>query len=315
VDLSLRVDKLAPPRLQNNNIDPNDPSPFMNYSRFPGDTVGLKSSKVLFHYGRSVYRIGGLIGRPDLTTHEQQMAASDEPNFNYWPESLDLFKTGGFHDPLSWNPNLGWETGKKSNMRWIEMSAIAPDLFDITHYSIEPDFYNNYFKRMESGFFKKRPPTDTANFVLRRDFGSRINDSKAGNTLNDFGIKDQIKAMDEFNNDVNAFINVKTGLTYITKSIGNVLTSWMSANLLGEDYSDPKSSNNASHFGHCGDTAAGDDNNSVIKATDFAAPGSCTGNFQGRTGYSVKIQSIQGFQESEMANKVYLENMKADLGL
>lgn len=314
-NLNLRVDKLAPPRLQNNSIDPNDPSPFMNYSRFPGDTAGLKSAKVLFQYGKSVYRIGGLVARPDLTSPEQQLAAADEPNFNYWPESLDLFKQGSANDPLSWNPNLGWEDGKKSNMRWLEISAIAPDLFDITHYSIEPDFYNNYFKRMENGFFKKKPPTDTANFALRRDFGSRINDPKVGNKLNDFGIKDQLKAMEEFSKDTNAFVDVQNSLTYITKNIGNVLTSWMSTNLIGEDFENPLSSANAPNFGHCGDNQGTDDNNAIVKPTEFAAPGSCTGKFQGRTGYSVKIQSLQGFPENEMANKIYLEKMRTDLGI
>lgn len=122
----------------------------MNYARYPADKVGLASSKVLYQYGRAVYDIGNYLNTTSPIT------TNDEPSFNHWPDSIDIPKR--CQDPLSWNPRLGWnanDDAHKSRMRWIELAAISPDLFDITHYSIEPDFYNNYFTRMRDGFFNR----------------------------------------------------------------------------------------------------------------------------------------------------------------
>ena len=158
-------------------------------------------------------------------------------------------------------------------MRNLETIAIAPDLFDITYYSIEPDYYNLYFKRIRDGYLPKKLGY---NQLPRSDIGSRIGDKN----LEGFNIKDQMAAVRTTSGQANR-IDIKSKLKYLVippdpnfsgNQIAPLLTSWVSKSI--SDYSFSKDV-----FAHC-DTLPG---------KDSPTSGSCIG--PGRTGYSVKLVS------------------------
>ena len=66
---------------------------------------------------------------------------------------------------------LGILTSNQSpTIRTYELAAITPDLFDITYYSIEPNFNNNYLSKLEAN---RGPLGIPASVPLRGDLGSR----------------------------------------------------------------------------------------------------------------------------------------------
>lgn len=313
IDINAKTDIHLPPRFPIP-PEPKDEKPFPNYSRYPGDQFGLQSNKVLYQYSKAIWVIGGVANIQGVNSAALNHTNTMEPNFLKWPwVADDLLSNSGQHDLLSWNEVDRWNMNdpasvKRSQMRWLELSAIAPDLFDLSYYSIEPDFYNNYFVKLKNGYFKK-VTQETKDLVLRRDFGSRINDSNIGNELEGFSIKDQIKATQSYRKE---FLDVKDTLNYIALKSGNLLNSWFSATAFSEDYTSPSSNENKTHFGKCNDdSSTGSDNEPILEVgpKQPPAPGSCVGKFQGRTGYSVKIQSINGFSD-QILNKFYLDEAK-----
>lgn len=121
-------------------FDPQNPatgfqdSEIPNYSRFPGDPLGLRSRLAL-----SMLRRALILERKRIST-------------NFWgriPEDL-AYQKGG--DVLAWSvvPEENSSSGDPQNpgpwIRPYEVAAVSPDLFDIAYYSIEPNFLENYMK-------------------------------------------------------------------------------------------------------------------------------------------------------------------------
>jgi hypothetical protein len=246
--LTTKTDILVPLRVDTGRItvNPNDPDVEINFapsvSRYWGDEIGQRSELTMAHAAQAIHRI-------------------EKIDFMWWTHLLDddLDTIGSAGDSLAWDN----EAGRSPPMRNLEIASIAPDQFDITHYSIEADFADNYLLRLRQGYGNKY------NYLMRPDLGTRL--KGAEDKLARFNIRHQIETvMDPQKNTM----DVTNKLTYFLTDFGGLLTSWQAPN--SYDYSlDPN------RFGKCLRTI--DDDIDINKKTT----GSCIAG--GRTGYSVKL--------------------------
>jgi hypothetical protein len=118
------VDPLMAPRVLAGGLlnSQQDPRRLPNYSRYPGDNLGVSSSLA----------INALTGMSGLT------ASFD----SYAGISADMV-AGADNDPMAW-------LGGPVDIRNFEIAAISPDLFDITYYSVESDFTRNYLQKLQA---------------------------------------------------------------------------------------------------------------------------------------------------------------------
>lgn len=296
-----------------------------NFSIFVGDKKGLRDGDYIaaYHSALAIRDINNRDGNPDSNRNTDTKLANTGgwPNYDNWT-TIDNAAISDFrdYDTLASNdPNM-------SGMRALEISAIAPNQFDITHYSIDPDFYNNYYKKLyNSGLSKILAATGKTDSMkldwLRADFGAvgmRADQEEQPPPLTErtFSVKDQILLK-------NIVLNTKptqtTGmpgkhvgkeyskiLNHLISLQSSLLTSWT---YLGfTNYTDFPEADKATSgtdvmlFGHCkdswNDTIVAQDqptsNENFKTPMDKAAllpptPGNCVTG--GRTGYSVKIVS------------------------
>ncbi|WP_413289341.1 TadE/TadG family type IV pilus assembly protein [Bdellovibrio sp. HCB337] len=272
-----RTDPLAPWREgdKNNTAGYKDTTRIANFSRYVGDKAGMKSRTVQGQYGRAIHNISPIWSRKSVSEIDGEIGrvrSEDEPNFFHWSHLGFDFNVEKSGDILAWN------TAKNSypKMRDLEISAILPDQFDLTYYSIEPDFYHNYYLKIKNEYTKKVPGFT---HVVRPDLGARLGDK----TYEEFSIKDQYKVWDRLKtNDFQADdpkVDFDTKLMYIAKKVSQVLTSWV-----GKDLSDY--SLDTEKFGKC---LVPDDNRPAAAKLDPPTSGDCLNG--GRTGYSVKMVS------------------------
>lgn len=267
-----RTDPLLPWREgdQANTADPKDPTRAANYSRFVGDKAGMKSRAVQGQFGRAIYNISsawsGVPPNPLLNTSLPEFwNPTTEPNFYHWSHLGQNFKVERSGDILAWDNSQN----SAPRMRDLEIAAILPDQFDLTYYSIEPDYYHNYYLKIANEYVKKVPGF---NYVVRPDLGSRL----GHNGLEEFSVREQYKTYERIKTD-NPQINepkvdFEKKLLYVAKDVYQVLTSWVGKDLM--DYSlDPEK------FGKCRTTPA--------DRAKGPTSGDC--NDGGRTGYSVKM--------------------------
>lgn len=268
-----KTDELAPTRVDDpSNIpEPRDFTRVPNYSRFPGDQLGLMSRnsvgrfhRLLFDMGGSQYENGQLA---KATPPPPPPNAQDtSPDFNYWghvhkpyPQNLGL-------DTLSWDSTNNFPPRQRD----LEVLAIAPDLFDMTYYSIEPDFYRNYYQTLKKDYLSKNPGLQTQ--IFRPDHGARINSTPEYETFN---VKKQIETVARYGPALEIEPipgGVPQGLTYYLKEATHLLTGWVGTD--SQDFSlDPEK------FGKC----------KTAPNAGVPVPGLCIDG--GRTGYSVKIVS------------------------
>lgn len=307
-DLAQRLDRLLPRRV-NGNLDPaalvdlinkikeSTNAPISedvgaNYSRFPGDRVGLMSMRALGEYTRALHSIA----IPFTGTTETALHAM---NWFHITENISE-SNNPKQDSLYWNRFDA--TSKIPLLRKLEVAAIAPDIFDTTYYSIDPNFYENYYLRIKKGklLSEIKYPIN-----LRSDLGSRQNETE---DLKKFSVTDQIKYFNELNNPSGGSplkINGEQILLHTLKNPFQVLTGWTSKNLFNYGALDSESSQ---YFGKCLTAAEDPDKKSDgpsikdIAAQKFTpVPGNCV--IGGRTGYSVKLVS-----------KDYLLNSNLPLG-
>jgi hypothetical protein len=247
----VKTDNLLPPReaADGTIADPGDQSRLPNFSRYVGDVAGMISKVVQRYYVRPLFvgsfnwnvwiNSGSHVGFADLNPEGDIIAYSQKPE----EEGSEL-------------------------MRKLEIGGIAPDLFDITYYSIEPNFGEHYLLRLQ-----KRAANSANPFRVRGDLGWRENDDK----FKTFSIKDQIDVFNGVGDPAPVYNSEKLFFTITNKA--QSLTSWTEASLM--DYSFSKSED---RFGVCqqaGRTPA-----------DTKAPttaGDCVRG--GRTGFSVKFVS------------------------
>lgn len=249
-DLNLRIDPLLPPRLSQGQptYDPRLRLP--NHSRFPGDQLGYRSQLML----SSFKQINQMI--PDYQWFMRTWLPMDPQSTN------DIL---AFAEP----GQLGQNQQEFYNFyRELEMAVIAPDLFDITYYSIEPEFHENYLPRLKAGAEKLGIPS---NVPIRGDLGSNHL------TKEYKSVKDHLLANKKHS---------RQEAYFWVKEKEHLLTSWAPADVLYQHGTFPESK-----FGKC---QTNDDN------FKEKIPGSCV-SMGGRTGYSVKIVSKE-YLLSEMQN-------------
>ena len=185
-DGSDRTDKLAVPR---GDFDPTYRALYLpNYSRFPGDTLGLKSSLAL-----------GLMRRAFSPAFFNTSTAGKFKLADYENIMKDFYTTG---DPLSWSNN-------SLPTRRLEVAAVTPDLFDIAYYSIDPEFYRDYLLRAQKLFQGLTPMSD---------IGSRadVDRLKMQSVKQQFG---PFFSENEFPDAQNAY--------YLARQWEHLLTGWM----------------------------------------------------------------------------------------
>jgi hypothetical protein len=245
-----RTDNAAPIRVDFGTIqiDPNDEETKKSlrgsYSRYIGDQAGILSNVTTAQMRSAIRTMKGGI---DLN----------------WYEALgkeDYSDKNSSGDPLAWDQ----KNQTTPPLRWLEIAAIAPDQFDASYYSVDPDFYDNYLLRLQKGY------GDQLQFAIRGDLGSRKNST---DELARFSVRNQI---DTLKNQQQVALDWNSKLMYYLTDFSQLLTGW--------DQSSPDNyALDTTRFGQCPD-------NMKIQQTDppeFFAPGSCKAG--GRVGYSVKL--------------------------
>lgn len=244
-----RVDNVVPSRLNpaGGFLDSSDETRLPDHAKYPGDELGIKSYmalNALREIGRKKYEIHTF---SDVWKNIEVGA----------PEASDR---------LAWDH----EKNEAPLVRNYEIAAVAPDLFDITYYSIEPNFYTNYLSKIDA---VKNRIFENTNILLRADLGSR-----PGTALEGFSVQQQIETA-EANDSRIPGAPRKSEVFYFVRDKTDLLTAWMS----GPNHGQPGNYSQIfdDYFGEC---ELKDDE------AEFKAPGSCIAR-GGRTGYSVKIIS------------------------
>ena len=308
-----------------------------NFSLYVGDRKGLRDLDYLAAYH-------SMLGARDIGTYDgssfpanQNMvggltnATGTWPNFDNWDgidnsSMVDLKQ----YDTLA-KPSSG--------VRGMEISAIAPNQFDIYYYSIDPDFFNNYYKRIYKAFNKiSNAAGMSSDFIpdqLRSDFGAinpdpnltsqpvALADPKAFSVRDQILLKNQILNKPPIANGpgkpTNRYVDALDFLVTIQSSL---LTGWTFLNYT--TYSVFPGGNvvnvddKTMTFGKCNDAWNKTTDNDADKftASSFGTPmnlnsklppvpGNCVTG--GRTGYSVKIVTPDLVRKTE-----YLLNPVSD---
>ena len=268
-----RTDPLLPPRvtdlslLESVNDPDNKKTRAANFSRFVGDQYGLQSYRMLGYYGKAIYELDPRWRSNNIVADGRLYDGDDSPHIGHWDHlPFDVVERSG--DILAWNP----KTDAPSTMRRLELAAIAPDAFDIAYYSIEPDYYNVYYKRIRDGYL--RGPGSNFNKSFRPDIGYHKDYRNGSENYEEFSVRKQMLVLED--QDLN--LPVKEKFTFTVMDWKNLLTGWIPKGL--SDYS-----LNPDRFGKCSSPAEGSDNFAPSPPTS----GNCV--VGGSTGYSVKMVS------------------------
>ncbi len=200
------IDKLLPPRVVGNGGSSVDPRRWPNYSRFPGDTLGVSSRAVLSQYGSQIKGIKiryQMLGPLIVDVNDVSSSAGDVLSSSEWGTLTDDDKI------------------EANKLRNFEIAAISPDIFDITYYSIDANYSGNYLIRFGDNIHSSSGENQTP----RGDIGSRlpnlfVNVSQQINVLNGL---------------FNSSSLDKDKLYHKITSKDNLLTSW--TQLTPKDYS------------------------------------------------------------------------------
>ncbi|MGZ3771744.1 MAG: TadE/TadG family type IV pilus assembly protein [Bdellovibrio sp.] len=276
-----KTDPLLPPRVTDPRLIPSmESNPTekalraANYSRFIGDEYGLKTLKMLGYYGEAIFKLDKAWRNTTSPTDIDSIYQGDDaPNFDHWGHlPFDPTKKDGNGDMLAFDN----QKNQPSRMRLLETAAILPDTFDAAYYSIEPDFYHNYYLRLRDGYFKG--PGKGFKEILLPDLGYRKGYISGKYDLDKFSIKEQFEFIKDPSDVVNMQNLVNEKFTFTLSDWKHVLTSWAPIGLM--DYSlDPNK------FGKCDALPLGAEHNDPQPPTS----GNCV--VGGSTGYSVKMVS------------------------
>ncbi len=246
------IDPLAPP-LAGENLSDISASERMlpNYSRYMGDRLGLSSALAQVALNNQL----GIRAKLRDVTANIDMVTEDDVGL----------------DVLSWDR----ATGGQTSLRQYEIAAVAPDIFDVMYYSIEPNFGRTYLPKLRTLIEGGRLdfPNDA---YPRLDLGGR--DGVDG--LNEFSVKDQMAAAgSEFDSSGVGRAARKLHRNepfWFVRDKAHLLTSWVHNDTIANFEEFPEK-----RYAKC---ETWDDN------FKQKIPGSCLFN-GGRTGYSVKIIS------------------------
>jgi hypothetical protein len=228
-----------------------------NYSRYPGDSLGLNSAAAIALFKEQIYDL------KDAGAKMNPLYYSLTPNGDDGLAMADPQSTAG---QMSNMPVLNYQAPW---IRAFEVAAVAPDLFDATYYSIDPEAYYNYTKAGVGKIF--------APGTIPYDIGSLVSAGEAGVR----SVHEQIKLATQKMSS-NAQMNF-----YIIKDVTHLLNSWAPSSAFKYDFP-------SAVFGRCKQEM----DNVTTQKTGIPVPGSCPQG--GRTGYSVKIISEQYLKSSDL---------------
>lgn len=247
-----RVQNSPERRLANGMFNTNADAKYLSpqYSKYPGDMLGL----------RSVFAQQGLTN---------QYAGIKTSIFDYAYITQDPGQNS-FNDFVAYPSDP-----QNSSIRQYEVAAIAPDLFDITYYSIQPNFGERYLKKLRENVAPKLNLQSRA--FPRGDMGSRDPDASQ------FSVKDQIAvARGQLQIPGSAAqqldLQIKKAFWFV-RDREHLLVDWMRTKDYGS-YGFPDE-----YFGKCDEF-----DDKYPNPDNPRAPGGCLNN-GGRAGYSVKIIS------------------------
>jgi len=196
-----RTDPQTPERVELGqygvNMDVNDPTIYPNSSRFPTDQNGLTTYEAMIHAGPVIgWRRSSPSPAGSLRDYAQDISQ---------PIPQDVIN--------------------KSFNRRLEIAAIVPDAFDVTYYSISPNYYDYFVE--ENGSQKLSSwITEPNNQELRGDIGAYEDNKNFSildqmNNYNNNGANDQDYSIDDFpvNRDASQvpyFLNPSTTFAMLT---------------------------------------------------------------------------------------------------
>ncbi len=252
-----------------------------NISRFPGDELGWASERVLAFFHRIIR--DNASGDDNRAYRKMYDSGSNLPfpMANDFRPSLRHYELIGSSDSLDiYRDQLTWDTkeDKAPRLRLAEIAAVAPDLFDMAYYSIDPDFYNNYFVKINNATSSSSPSSRPGfNRKVLSDIGSRFESLPAAERFNVF---DQLR-IQRFAGNPQA-LNSDVSMPYLAKNPAHLLNSFSYDSIV--DFTQ-----NTERFGKCEVPRSSDDGLTSPFETplDPATPGNCIRG--GRVGYSVKL--------------------------
>lgn len=293
-----------------------------NFSNYVGDKEGTRDPmyQAIFH---DFLLTRGLSRQTNDPASKSQVAANTSASFVKPRSGYPYFGNWRFiakqinesdYDPLALDNN----SVANSHIRDLEIAAIAPNQFDLTYYSIEPDFYNNYYKnRLDNNgpnrtVDKLKSLTGGGNnAVFRPDYGYSQTLSSSGSIPVDYSIRHQLTVVEQiFKGDASmsamsqqlkvpglasTFSIIQKYFTFIPRFQGSLLTGWTYKDLVSQDgYTQfpTVSSGTKMPFGTCNEPYPSTGTPIYRSLTEEpgrlpAASGNCYSG--GRTGYSVKI--------------------------
>tara|TARA_B100000749_G_scaffold122825_1_gene93998 strand:- start:253904 stop:256117 length:2214 start_codon:yes stop_codon:yes gene_type:complete len=257
------VDQLLPQRLSNFNTPPNPGNtPILpNYSRYPGDVNDPASGIIMGMNSRLMQASMPGFNRPNVTkAHFHHITHYDAQ--------------GRFGDLLAHPSN--------SSMRVAETVIAAPDLFDITYYSISPQYGNVTASKLRT---HSAAIGIASNLAIAGDLGGPL----TGAHSTTFNVLNQIETVTANN------ISINPAAYHFVKNKWHVLTGWVNEeyNHYGQDMSSINSGSTGAmdfptnKFGRCFGTSGSSFDDSSW--TNIKIPLSCYAG--GRSGYSTKLVS------------------------
>ena len=297
----------------------------LNYSNYVGDTLGLADTKFIAVYHDMLKNRSVANETETASSNSKQkepvMTVLTKPiNWPAYAEwdglSQDIFANNcenPKYDALAYDTT----NDKNSYMRDIELSVVAPNQFETTYYSIEPDFYNVYvYNKLDRGLqkLKEQAGLSGTKLCIPKDFGHNNNIS---GIAKNFSVRNQIEIVQHImrgnQNKPPASVTYSFGggthsqnmtdlssyyFSYIPFQQGSLLTSWTMKDLFSDNFAVVTQESTKMPFAKCDDeellgngygAIAGSANPSGGSDPLPPAPGNCiTG---GRSGYSVKIIS------------------------
>lgn len=231
-----------------------------NYSRFPGDRLGLRSSRAQAaarHYFRTIITTAPAGGQGD-----PRLRLNWFYNFGQFPNSGDSLAFDAVAQAAA-----GAMPAPLQHFRKVEMAAVAPDLFDLTYYSIDPAADENYVTPARNnparyGSGSQRPVGDLG---ARED----VADMRASD------IETQIEAAMSPNvTDSGVDPTLRPVLFWLVRSWKHLLNGWAPHRVTTFTFPTDR-------FGKCQDGGEA--------VPGVMIPGKCT--VGGRVGYSVRLIS------------------------
>lgn len=219
------------------------------------------------------------------------------------------------YDPLA----IDKATTANSYIRDLEIAAIAPNQFDLAYYSIDPDFYNNYFKNRLDNNGPNRTvdkfrslASGGSNPIFRPDYGFNQSLASSGSIPLDYSVRHQLAVVEQIfkadssssgkdqlkvNGITSSLEILQKYFTFIPRFQGSLLTGWTFKDLVSQDgftQFPNAASGSKMPFAACNEPYPSSGNPIYRSLTQEPgalppAPGNCYSG--GRTGYSVKIIS------------------------